>query len=134
VSQGACGQKRLLQTLVCLRTWGVAAMPAAVKSVAATSNSANELIRNNTAENYTHKVRPKIFTKTKRQIRGKALISYLSARGWPNYSPRYFDLDFELKKDVPNACHALNFHLAFPQLKILNFRKMTRLHPMYVFS
>ena len=48
MSQGACGQKRLLQTLVCLRTLGVAAMPAALKSVYFTSNSANELIRNNT--------------------------------------------------------------------------------------
>ena len=80
MSQGACGQKRLLPTLVCLRKWGVAAMPAAVKSVSATSNSANELIRNNTIENYTHKVRPKMFMKTKGQISGKALISI---RGWP---------------------------------------------------
>jgi len=50
-------------------------MPVAVKSVSATSNTANNLIRNDTIENYTHKVRPKKFMKTKRQIRGKALIS-----------------------------------------------------------
>ena len=75
MSQGACCQKRFLQILVCLRTWGIAAMPAAVKSVSATSNTANELIRNNIAENHTHKVRPNKFMKTKRQIRGKALIS-----------------------------------------------------------
>jgi len=46
-------------------------MPAAVKSVPATSNSANEMIRNNTIENYTHKVRPKLFMKTKLTNQGK---------------------------------------------------------------
>ena len=44
MSQGACNQKCLLQIHVCIRTWDVAAMPTAVKSVFATSNNANELL------------------------------------------------------------------------------------------